>query len=200
MSMRIHEIHPALVHYPLALMPTAIAADALGRITGSEGLLALGRRLTPLAAASGLLAGIFGLVAQEAVRVDGESAELLATHRTLNLGVVALATAMAGKRVRMRRPSLGYLAVGAAGVAIMGYSAYLGGAMVYAHGVGVAPADGVLDERDPELTPHDLPAAAHAVRDNLRTGLEHTLDSASHPSRHPTDAGLMPEFDGKIMH
>jgi hypothetical protein len=35
----------------------------------------------------------------------------------------------------------------------MSYSAYLGGKMVYEHGVGVKPADGLRDGDSPEVTP-----------------------------------------------
>ena len=30
MSMRIHELHPSLAHYPLALFPAAVIADLVG--------------------------------------------------------------------------------------------------------------------------------------------------------------------------
>jgi uncharacterized membrane protein len=179
MSMRLQEVHPALVHYPIALLPTALGADALGRLTGSDALLEVGRRLTPIAAAGTLLAGLFGFVAQETVRTDETTEELLATHRTLNIGLVALTAALAGKRARMRRPTLAYLAVGAVGLGVMGYSAYLGGKMVYHHGVGVSAAGGLLEEEAPEITPTTLPEVAAVAADHLRAGVEHTIQSAS---------------------
>jgi uncharacterized membrane protein len=178
MSMRLQEIHPALVHYPLALLPAALTADALGRVTGSEGLLDLGRRLMPVAAASALAAGIFGLVAQESVRTDGTTSEMLATHRTLNLGLIGLAAVMAAKRWGESRPSLRYLALGAGGLAVMSYSAYLGGNMVYEHGVGVSSAGGLLESEAPEITTHNLGEVADVTADHIRTGIQHTLSSA----------------------
>lgn len=178
MSMRLQEIHPALVHYPLALLPAALAADALGRVTGSEGLLDLGRRLMPVAAASALAAGVFGLVAQEAVRTDETTSDMLTTHRTLNLGLIGLTAAMAAKRWGERRPSLGYLALGAGGMAVMSYSAYLGGNMVYEHGVGVSSAGGLLENEAPEITTHNLGEVADVTADHIRSGIQHTLSSA----------------------
>jgi uncharacterized membrane protein len=178
MSMRLQEIHPALVHYPLALLPTALAADALGAATGSQGLLDLARRLMPVAAASALLAGVFGLVAQESVRTDETTSEMLRTHRTLNLGLVGLTAAMAAKRQRESRPSLGYLALGAGGMALMAYSAYLGGSMVYHHGVGVGSAGGLLESEAPEITTRNLAEVAGVTADHIRTGVQHTLASA----------------------
>lgn len=184
MSMRLQEVHPALVHYPIALLPTALAADALGRLTGSESLLDIGRRLTPIAAAGTLLAGLFGFVAQETVRTDEISEDLLATHRTLNIGLVTLTAAMAGKRARMRRPTLPYLAVGAAGLGLMAYSAYLGGKMVYHHGVGVRAAGGLIEEEAPEITPASLPEVAATSVDHLREGIEHTIQAAAPDAQH----------------
>jgi uncharacterized membrane protein len=178
MSMRLQEIHPALVHYPLALLPTALAADALGSATGSPGLLDLARRLMPVAAASALVAGVFGLVAQESVRTDETTSEMLRTHRTLNLGLIGLASAMAAKRWREDHPSLGYLALGAGGMAVMAYSAYLGGSMVYHHGVGVGSAGGLLESQAPEITAGNLGEVAGITADHIRTGIQHTLASA----------------------
>lgn len=43
MAMRTHEIHPVLVHFPLALMPTAIAADVVGAMTGNRTLMDMGK-------------------------------------------------------------------------------------------------------------------------------------------------------------
>src|SRR5690606_1547000 len=60
MSMRLQEIHPALVHYPIALLPTSIVADTIGRVIGSQSLMDLGRRTMPLAVVSAAAAGVFG--------------------------------------------------------------------------------------------------------------------------------------------
>lgn len=38
MVMRLHEIHPSLVHFPIALLPTAIASDLVGTFTRSRPL------------------------------------------------------------------------------------------------------------------------------------------------------------------
>jgi uncharacterized membrane protein len=44
--MRLQEVHPATVHAPITLLPLSLAADVLGRLTGNDGLLELGRRTT----------------------------------------------------------------------------------------------------------------------------------------------------------
>ena len=110
--------------------------------------------------------------------MDETTSEMLRTHRTLNLGLVGLTTAMAAKRWRERRPSLGYLALGAGGMAVMAYSAYLGGNMVYEHGVGVSSAGGLLESEAPEITTHNLGEVADLTAGHIRAGIQHTLSSA----------------------
>lgn len=170
MSMRLQELHPALVHFPITLLPAALAADAVGLASGNRRLMDAGRRTIPLAAASAAIAGVFGLVAQQAVELDDESTDLLITHRNLNLGVIALTVGMAAVRGRRRRPSLGYLAAGALGLASVVYSAYLGGHMVYEHGVGVHRAGGLDREKAPEILPGTAARASRLTARHLRDG------------------------------
>lgn len=170
MTMRLQELHPALVHFPITLLPAALAVDAVGLASGDRRLMELGRRTIPLAAASAAVAGVFGLVAQQAVELDDESTDLLITHRNLNLGAIALTAAMAAVRGRRRRPSLGYLATGALGLASVMYSAYLGGHMVYEHGVGVHRAGGIDEEKAPELLPRTAVQASRLTARHIRDG------------------------------
>jgi uncharacterized membrane protein len=100
-----------------------------------------------LAAASVAAMGIAGFAVQEAVKFSHVSHDLLVTHRTLNIGLLVLSAGLAAVRSRSRRPSASYLLAGLAGAALVTYSGYRVGRMVYAHGVGVDPADGVEHER-----------------------------------------------------
>lgn len=180
MAMRLQEVHPALVHFPLALLPLSVGADLLGSITGSEALCDLGRRTMPLAAASGLVAGVAGLMAQTEVNAEGRALEALQTHRTLNLGLVTLATAMAAYRARASKPGLGYLLAGLVGLAVLDYSAYLGGSLVYHHGVGVEVADGVRSQPEvPELTMAEAPRAARTALADVQKGIQLTVEETA---------------------
>lgn len=180
MAMRLQEVHPALVHFPLTLLPLSVGADLLGRLTGSEALLEVGRRMMPVAAASGLVAGVAGLMAQTEVEADGEALEMLKTHRTLNLGLVAIAGAMAAYRARAERPSAAYLGVGLAGLAALTYSAYLGGAMVYHEGVGVEAADGVRKSPPvPELSRKHAGQALRTAGSDVVQGIQLTVEESA---------------------
>lgn len=176
MAMRLQELHPALVHFPITLLPLAIGSDALGAATGNKTLLTMGRYGMALAAGSAAISAVAGLAAQEAVHAEGEVHDILVTHRNLNLGLVGLTTAMAIRRMRRHRPSLGYLAAGAAGLGVMSYSAYLGGHMVYEHGVGVAAAGGVREDAAPELTPTNAGEAARVAAENVAQGAPHAVE------------------------
>lgn len=142
MPIRIHELHPSFVHFPLALFPAALVADVAGRVSGNRWLMKLGARLMPVAAASGAVAAVAGLVAQEAVAAKGASHDVLVTHRNLNLALVLATSLLAAARRKRGEPSLAYLACGMGGLLVMSYTAYLGGKMVYQHGVGVEAAGG----------------------------------------------------------
>lgn len=180
MPMKLHEVHPALVHFPLTLLPLSVGADLLGRLTGSERLLEMGRRMMPVAAASGLVAGAAGLMAQTEVEAEGKALDMLKTHRTLNLGLVAMAGAMTAYRSRTEKPGIGYLAVGLAGLAALTYSAYLGGAMVYHDGVGVEAADGLRKEPAvPELSHKQAKRALRTAATDVAKGIQLTVEESA---------------------
>lgn len=151
MAIRLQEMHAAAVHLPIALLPVAVGADLLGRATGDRGLLKMGRHAIGLAAVGAIGATLTGLVAQEEVNAEGESMDMLITHRNLNVAATVVTALMAAWRRNHDRPSLGYLGVGLAGLGVVTYTASLGGMLVYQHGVGVAPADGQFRENAPEL-------------------------------------------------
>lgn len=176
MTMRLQEVHPALVHFPITLLPLAVGADLLGRVTGSESLREVGRHAMPLAAAGTGLAALAGLVAQQEVKAEGPAHDVLITHRNLNLGLLGATTALAAWRWKREAPGAGYLALGLAGLGLMAYTAYLGGHMVYAHGVGVEAAGGLRAGGAPELTPDRAGEVAHRVLEDLRHGAAHTLE------------------------
>jgi uncharacterized membrane protein len=179
MPMRVQEVHPAIAHFPVALLQTAVAADLIGRLTDNQSLMDMGRHLMPVAAASVAATGVAGFAAQEAVRTRDVSHDLLITHRTLNIGLLALSLALAGVRARRQRPSVGYLLAGLAGAALVTYSGYLGGRMVYGHAVGVEAADGIELERAPEMPDEGLGKAAQVSAENIGQAVKHTaLDMA----------------------
>ncbi|HEU4627014.1 MAG TPA: DUF2231 domain-containing protein [Steroidobacteraceae bacterium] len=175
MSLRLHEVHPSIVHYPLALVPAALLIDVIGRVTGSRALMRTGRYLMPAAAITGVAAGVAGLVAQQAVRTSPHSHKMLVTHRNLNIALVSATGALAVARARRERPGWGYLLAGFAGVAALQYTAYLGGKMVYSHGVGVEAEKGVRSSDAPEIHREGLGDVVRLALHHIRDGIGRTL-------------------------
>ncbi|WP_165943530.1 DUF2231 domain-containing protein [Roseicella aquatilis] len=188
MTLRLTEIHPGTVHLPIALLPAALAMDALGVATGSRGMVQAGRLLVGAAFGSALLAGATGALAQGAAKVEeGEPRALLTTHRTLNLALTVMLAGMAAHRAGHRWPGGGYFAAGLAALGAMGYSAYLGGRMSYEHGIGVAKAGGLRETaeigRDGAGTV--LAAAARAVERALRESVREVARGSLLPALLP---------------
>lgn len=198
MAIRLQEMHPSLVHLPISLLPVAISADVLGRATGSRTLLETGRRTMQVAAVGAALAAVSGLIAQEEVNVRDETMDMLITHRNINLAATVVAGLMAVWRAGRYRPSLAYLGVGFAGIGALAYSAYLGGTLVYKHGVGVEPAGGQYRQNPPELgAAGETGAFARDAAIDLAHGVKHLVQELAQGKIVPwlTDGRAAPRIE-----
>lgn len=139
------ELHPALVHFPLAFMLAAAAArvwmlrsdrDAVRQVASMAGLWGVG--LGWLAASAGLLAFLTLPAHTEAVH------ESMLVHAGLAIAGLVTFTASV---ILERRASFGlptWLAVAGAGLLVA--AGFLGGRMVYREGAGVLQAPGMAPE------------------------------------------------------
>jgi uncharacterized membrane protein len=159
MAMRLHELHPALVHAPLALLPSAAVVDLLAAAGEDEHLDRFGCTLWWSTCASGLLAGLAGMAASQEIKGDDKAKEMMFVHGIGNVVLLVGAMGIASWRARNRASwSSALLGLSASGAAL--YTAYLGGELVYARGVGVKalPAEaahGVYDS--PALLSREAP-------------------------------------------
>ncbi len=175
MAIRLQQMHPALVHLPIALLPLAVGADLLGRVTGNKSLLSFGQKAICIAAVGALASAVTGLIAGEEVNVEGESRDMLMTHRNLNFVITVAASYMAVWRARHREPNAVYLGAGAAGIGALAYTAYLGGKLVYDTGVGVEPAHGVYRTDAPALEAGQVGAFFETAGTDLVHGVQHMI-------------------------
>lgn len=175
MAIRLHEMHPAIVHVPIAFLPVSVGADLLGQLAG-EPLYSFGRKAAIVAAAGAVGAGISGLIAGEEVNVEGRSRDMLVTHRNLNFVAMLVVSGMALWRRRRERPSSAYIALGVAACGVLGYTAYLGGKLVSHFGVGVLPAKGIYRPDAPELGKAPVTTFAKAAGTDLVHGVEHLVE------------------------
>ncbi len=131
----LNHIHPVLVHFTTALLPTSFASDVIGRFTDRYSftpaawwMLFYGAVATPLTA----LAGWLWAVQIEQAAGSGPDAAL-ETHEWLGFGLVAGFILLAVLRGRAffssRKPSWLYLAIAAVVIAALMYQGYLGGKM-----------------------------------------------------------------------
>jgi uncharacterized membrane protein len=143
--MRVHELHAASVHAPLALLPTAAAVDLVAAITGNRSHARLGRALWWIGAGSGLWAGLAGAAASQEIRADDQrTADMIWLHGLGNAALLAGALGLATWRTG-RGPSVLVSVLGLTASAASLYTAYLGGEMVYGRGVGVSSMPHYLD-------------------------------------------------------
>ncbi len=143
MPMRTHELHPAVVHAPLALIPAAAVVDLLAALHPLDRRLERAARRRWWAPAGGaLVVGLTGMAASQEIELRSDRArDMMFLHGIGNFGLVLSAFGVAAWRAR-NSASLTSAAAGllAAGASI--YTAYLGGELVYSHGAGVKPLGG----------------------------------------------------------
>ncbi len=165
-KMLLHELHPSMVHAPLALLPTATVADLIAVGTGDRAWEKVGRRLWVAGSLSALFAGVAGLAASQEVRLrEPHARDMVFLHGAGNALITVGALGVALWR-QANRPSAAQcaIALGAVGAAL--YTATLGGKLVYELGVGInaMPAsqpEGTL--KGPPLFSREAPGAL--VRD-----------------------------------
>jgi uncharacterized membrane protein len=135
-----HPIHAAFVHFPIALLGTSLLFDALG-LWRAEPLfwaiafwnIALGLALSVLTVGTGLA---------DSIKVPEDSPASATTMRHLLVMLSALSCyglalfARGGSALPANHASLETLALEALGLGLLMYGGWLGGELVYRHGVG----------------------------------------------------------------
>lgn len=170
-------VHPAFVHFPIALLPSSLLFYALGLLLGKESLLVAGRACLYLAALSTLVAVGTGWAAQD-VPHNETIHRLLLTHRTLGLAILALSLGLAAWSFAVvdQRPrgAWAFLAVlGLANLLVM-QTADLGARMVFLHGAAVKPAQELI-----------APKGAHGPSGHEAQPHEHAAPEPAKIQSHP---------------
>ena len=137
-------IHPAIVHYPIALVTLSVIADLLGYICGSESLQTVGWWALIGAAIGAALALVAGLFDMNREKIEDEAHKRVHTHMKVGFTLFA---AIAGLTVwrwliyidQSYRLAWGYLVVALLVLGLTFFQGWLGGELVFADGVGVAP-------------------------------------------------------------
>jgi uncharacterized membrane protein len=139
-------IHPLIVHFPIALIIVVFILDLLGALSRQKTLTSAANIVSIFAALGAVIAVISGLMAEESVWHIDEAHDLIELHESIGFAVMGLALVSLIFRPAIKKKksksSLLWIAViiSLAAAVLVGYEGYLGGEMVYRHGTGVEKA------------------------------------------------------------
>jgi nitrite reductase/ring-hydroxylating ferredoxin subunit/uncharacterized membrane protein len=135
-----HPVHPALVHFPIGLFLLSFLFDATSIFGEGGNLLVLASFYAMLGGvAMALLAAVPGLADWWDIRRDHRARATASTHMALNLAAVALYAI--SLLLRYGELNAGTTAtvpflLATAALALIFFSGYLGGSLVYSDGIG----------------------------------------------------------------
>lgn len=135
-------VHPLLVHYPVALVVAALLFEVLWLLFRRESLYHAATASLALGAVTGIAALVTGLLAGSTVPHSEAAHEIMETHETTALISFGLAAILAVWRLwRLRLPGYGgfnvvFLFLLLVLTGLIAYTAHLGGQLVYQYGVG----------------------------------------------------------------
>ncbi|MHB1033421.1 MAG: DUF2231 domain-containing protein [Pirellulales bacterium] len=154
------EIHPALVHFPIALLLCGVALDLYAWWRRRSDLERIATGLLAAGVLTGVLAALAGFLAWWTMPSSHTEEAHVLMYWHLGLQVVSIVSFAWVVLVRWLRrqpsPSNSSRGVGLIAAAILVVGAYLGGSVVYHGGAGIDPA--ILA---PELRGHHHGAEGH---------------------------------------
>jgi uncharacterized membrane protein len=149
-SIRNHPIHPMLVVFPFALWTTAVVFDVLGIVTGNSTFRSVAFYDIAAGIVGALGAAVPGFI--DYLALKGRAARVGTWHALLNVAALLLFTASWLGRTRWGAGIIGTESwipqlTAFVGLALIIPSGWLGGSLVYKHGIGVAPQPATVPVR-----------------------------------------------------
>lgn len=173
-----HPLHPLLVHLPIGLFVLSFIFDLLGYLTDLTVAVPGAFYTMALGILTALLAAVPGLVDFSDIRRDAPAKKKARLHMVLNLLAVGLYAASAVLRypeVEADAPPVAAFLLSLAAIAILSYSGYIGGELVYDEGVGVGRHRRECALPNQTITRPGLPGEFVAVADAEALQLGQTL-------------------------
>lgn len=135
-------VHPLLVHFPIALLTGFVITELLSLISGNKDLRVTGKWMLYFGAVGALASAFVGLSGAEGVFHEGEVHAQMSKHRDYGLNVVALSGFLCVWRLIEGRDLIGLSRIVQNSVAMVMFAnllfgADLGGKLVYYYGVAV---------------------------------------------------------------
>jgi uncharacterized membrane protein len=147
-----HPVHPMLIPFPLALWVTSFIADVIFYFYRNPSLLLIAKFTLAAGILGGLAAAVPGIIDWLAIR-NQEVKRIANWHARLNIIALVIFAASLYLRTKYGASWVGYsltipFLLSLVGVILIGISGWLGGDLVYKHGVSVAPQhDSPEDEK-----------------------------------------------------
>ncbi len=142
-SYRKHPIHPMLIVFPASLWVFSFIADLIHAFSGDPVWAAIAFRTLVGGIIGAVVAAVPGFI--DFVGLEDRPKYVAQVHYTINLCVIILFTA--NMWLRMMGDTVAGPILSMFGVVGLGCSAWLGGELVYVHGIGVEPAERFIDAR-----------------------------------------------------
>ena len=138
-----HPLHPFLVHLPTSLWPAALIFDILSNVSvGGNAMVQTSFYAILLGLLSALAAAPAGLADWLDIKPDKPARKIGLYHMSINLAVVAVQVVNVALRwgTFSTDSSVGALPLALSAVSVLSLivSGYLGGLMIYDHGINVA--------------------------------------------------------------
>ncbi|MCM3904672.1 MAG: DUF2231 domain-containing protein [Pyrinomonadaceae bacterium] len=138
-----HPIHPMIIPFPLALWTTSFVADVIFYFWRGQSLLVISKFLLAAGCLGAVAAAIPGIIDWLAIK-DTKVKRIANWHARLNIiALIVFATSLY-LRMKVGAPLVNYglkipYLLSLLGVILISISGWLGGALSFEHGVGVAP-------------------------------------------------------------
>lgn len=142
----LQNIHPLLVHFPIALLTLFFTLDLIGSLAKRSEWRQIAGALLYMGTVFSALTVAAGLVAAATVAHGGNVHDIMEHHEHLGISVLSLAAILAAWRLLSKGHIVGpantlYLLLAAILSGLLAFTADLGGLMVYKYGVSVQAAD-----------------------------------------------------------
>jgi len=136
-------IHPLLVHFPIAFLSAFFALDLIGSLAKKPNWRAVASGLLYLGAVASIFTATAGFIAADSVPHGGNVHQVMENHEHFGIAVVIFALSLAGWRALKGGVIEGvantlFLILAAVMCGLMVLGADLGGLMVYHYGVAVS--------------------------------------------------------------
>lgn len=137
-----HPLHPILVHFPIALLFTAVFFEFWGFLFPRESYRQFGLWLLIFGFVGGIVASGFGWWAEDSVKAAGVPEDAIDRHESFAVatlilfGVLLIFRRWVRDRWSVRVQTI-YLTLAVAGLLLLATTGYFGGDLVYRYGAGV---------------------------------------------------------------